>query len=180
MRGVVFVVLVLLMAPSPSYALSSPSHPSDIPLPASVQSMKKSDIVIATMIKFILVCPGKPVESFVIANLGPVEVDLLGLKVSDGEGNLTFAVETILRPGEVIALTTDEVGIRPFHARNQGDAIFFAHKTRLFRSSQPWRFAPNDGSQRLPAGQFRLWGFHRSHRMVRGSLSPHCQRGMRQ
>ncbi len=113
MRGVVFVVLVLLMAPSPSYALSSPIHPSDSLLTPS-QPMKIGDTSSPPLIKFILVCPGKPVESFVIANLGSCEIDLLGLRVSDGEGNLTFAVETLLRPGEVIALTIDEVEFSHF------------------------------------------------------------------
>jgi cardiolipin synthase A/B len=106
MRGVVFVVLVLLMAPSPSYAISSPIHPSDVHL-TPTEPFRAGAGSSPPLIKFTLVCPGKPVESFVIANLGPCEVDLLGLVVSDGEGNLTFAGETILWPGETIALTTD-------------------------------------------------------------------------
>jgi phosphatidylserine/phosphatidylglycerophosphate/cardiolipin synthase-like enzyme len=108
MRGVVFVVFVLLMAPSPSYALSSPIPPSD-PLPTLSEPANGDAISSSPLIKFVLVCPGKPVESFIIANLDLCEVDLLGLMVSDGEGNLTFVVETILAPGEAIALTTDVV-----------------------------------------------------------------------
>ncbi len=79
MRGVVFVVLVLLMAPSPSYVLSSPISPSDSLL-TPTEPFKDGAESSPSLIKFILVCPGKPVESFVIANMGSCEVDLLGMK----------------------------------------------------------------------------------------------------
>ena len=167
MRGVVFVVLVLLMAPSPSYALSSPIHPSDSHLTPS-PSMKIGDTSSPPLIKFILVCPGKPVESFVIANLGSCEIDLLGLRVSDGEGNLTFAVETFLRPGEVIALTTDEVEFSHFMPGTKAVPYSSLTKQGSFVLANHGDSLHHDGPQRLFAGQFRLWGFQRPHRMVRG------------
>ncbi len=158
MRGVVFVVLVLLMAPSPSYALSSPIPPSD-PLLTPTEPFKADATSSPPSIKFILVCPGKPVESFVIANLGLCEVDLLGLMVSDGEGNLTFAVETILRPGEAIALTTDAVEFSRFMPGTKAVPYSSLTKQGSFVLANHGDSLRYDGPQRLSAGQFRLWGF---------------------
>lgn len=113
MRGAVFVLILLILAPSLTCALSSPNQCSEggagdaIVVDGSMHvESRRAPIMI------VMVCPGKPIESFALVNVGAESLDLGGLWVSDGEGNLTFQGGQWLASGEMMAVCTDPIVFR--------------------------------------------------------------------
>jgi phosphatidylserine/phosphatidylglycerophosphate/cardiolipin synthase-like enzyme len=113
MRGAVVVLILLILAPSLTCALSSPNQCSEGGAGDAIAvdgSMHVESVRGPIMI--VMVCPGKPIESFALANVGAESYDLGGLWVSDGEGNLTFQGGQWLASGEMMAVCTDPIVFR--------------------------------------------------------------------
>ncbi len=113
MRGAVFVLILLILAPSLTCALSSPIQNSEggfgdgLVLDGSMHAESARGPIMIVMVS-----PGKPIESFALANVGAESIDLGGLWVSDGEGNLTFQGGQWLGSGEILVVCIDPIMFR--------------------------------------------------------------------
>jgi cardiolipin synthase len=106
MRGLPFLALLLVVLPTIQPGLSSPPvQAADVAANAegpisSSESTSLYGLVIAQL------GPGQPVEHIVITNHGP-PVDIRGLVLSDGEGNITVTGAVSLARGGSLAFAVD-------------------------------------------------------------------------